>query len=377
MKRVYFASGYSNWWGEYPPDVLDVDRGRTVGGGEAGMLETAFGLAKRGWGVTIFSCAERGLYKDVVFRPEREYLTAVWENRPEVVVAWSDAEPLRCAPPGVARALAQQLNDLVFAPGWEQSVDILISPSHNHVEMIRRLGWSGETVAVHNGCHPWQWADAPPPRERPLQVGYWSSPDRGLHLLLRAWPRIRDRVPGARLVVAYEVERLFGITRHPDRGDEHIARINVVRDLVLASRCDPTISFTGAISRARLREIQKQTRVMAYPSAGISYTEGFCVAALEACAAGVFPVMRPVDALPSIYDGVARWLPLDTGSSDFEDALVNGVVYGLTGWAERDAPVAVPYLLRRAEEYTWDSAVGEMESALARAVDIRSHREGA
>ena len=366
--KVYFASGYSPWWGEYPPSVLDTDHGRTVGGGEAGMLETAFGLARRGHRVTIFSCAESGVYKDVIFRKEREYLGTVYKETPDAVVAWSDVEPLRGAPDGVARLLCPQLNDLVFASGWEQYVDLLVSPSWNHVKYMRRLGWTGPATAVHNGCHPERWAGARPARERDKLVGYWSSPDRGLHLLLRAWPRIRAVVPGAKLVVAYEVEKLFGIVGHPPSGDEHIVRINQVRNLVATAMADPSIRFTGALSRPRLIEIQKQVRVMAYPSCGVGYTEGFCVGALEACVAGVLPIMRPVDALPSIYGDAARWLPLDTGSADFEDVLVNDVIVGLNEWAENPAVPGPGDLRAVVDRYTWEAATGEMETALATAL---------
>ena len=275
--RIAYYSGYSPWWGTYPKDVLDADRGRTVGGGEAGMLSSAFELFKQGDEVVIYACAEPGEYRGVVFKPESDFYGDLRRGGVfDCVVAWSDPKPLGAAPDGAGRILVQQLNDLLFWPGWEQGVDVLVSPSRNHAGYMRRLGWTGTQAVMHNGCAQSQLGPASPPHTRPLLVGYWSSPDRGLHHVLRAWPRVRRAVPGAELRVFYEIEKLFQFVDDQNVSGEAWWRLKTVRDEVLRARADPSVVFEGALSRVRLHEAQKQIRVMCYPSDGLGYTEGFC-----------------------------------------------------------------------------------------------------
>ena len=50
--RLLYVVGFTDWWGAYPPDILDREDGKTVGGGEAGALNTAFQLAASGHEVT-------------------------------------------------------------------------------------------------------------------------------------------------------------------------------------------------------------------------------------------------------------------------------------------------------------------------------------
>lgn len=369
--NILYYSGYGDWWGAYPKDVLDVDRGRTVGGGEAGMLESAFGLAARGHRVTICSCAEPGVYRGVIFRPEREFYGLLTREPFEALVAWSDPNPLSLVGPEVARLLVQQLNDLIYWRGWETTVDCLVSPSQHHLDFMYQLGWAGRGAVMHNGCRPDDWwryievlTAAGHPSKRPLQVGYWSSPDRGLHHLLRCWPRIREAVPGAQLKVAYQIDRLLVQTEGHQDWVQAFTRINLIREYVLAAKRDPSIEFLGPISRTKLREYEKTTRVMCYPSDGIMYTEGFGVNVINACAAGCLPVVRPADALPSIYGDVPRWLTTPVGDSGFDDELVEKVVKGLTEWSLKPERPTLETLRAKAEEFTWERAVGEMERAI-------------
>ena len=361
--KILYISGYAPWWGEYPPDVLEREDAGSVAGGEAGMLESAFGLARRGHEVTVYACAIPGRHGGVTFRKERDFYRDLLEvDPPGAVVAWVDPHPLAAVPPPTVRVMVQQLNDLSFISGWERFADVLVSPSHNHLDFMRRIGWGGAGGVMHNGCWPDLWSTAPPPGARPPRVGYWSSPDRGLHHILRVWPRIRRAVPGATLRVNYEVKKLLGFIEEPPGAcDTGLERVRAVRDAVARARGDGSVSFSGLLSRPALRREQIQTRVMAYPSDGLGYTEGFSVAVLEACAAGALPVVRPVDAMPSIYGAAVRWLPLDTGDPGFDDALEENVVKGLVEWAAAPAAPTLEALRSKAEEYSWERAVGEME----------------
>lgn len=537
--KIAYVSGYASWWGRYPKDVLDADHaGRTVGGGEAGMLASAFELAAAHDEVTVYACAEPGEYRGAVFKPESAFYRDVRDGAEfDALVAWSDPKPLAAAPDGCARLLVQQLNDLLFWPGWEREVDVLVSPSRDHAEYMRRLGWQGAQAVMHNGCAPSQLAPAPLPSTRPLRVGYWSSPDRGLHHLLRAWPRVRREVVGAELHVFYEIDKLFQFVDNQGVSGEAWHRLKTVRDEVLRARADASVVFHGATSRTKLYAAQRQVRVMCYPSDGLGYTEGFChppgtlietvsglaaverftpscsvighsglwrrvraaqsrrydgllycvvpaigfaveltgdhrvlaapgaaaasaresfawvaacdlragmfvyspseankrisrlavdaydvvcvsdgqralrvrevtsrpfvgdvysitvehdesyvvgnfvvhncVAALDALCAGALPITRPVDALPSLWDGVARWLPLDTSGDALEDAIVHETVRGLTEWSAEPRNPTLDAMRACAARYVWENAGREMRAAILQALAVRRGEQAA
>ena len=367
--KIAYVSRYYPWWGHYPPSVLDEDRGYTVGGGEAGMLESAFGLAGMGHSVKLWSCAISGEYRGVAFRPDLLFHREFHDFDADALVSWADPGPLKLAPEGCARVLVQQLNDLIYYAGWERDVDVLVSPSQSHLEFMRKLGWAAESAVMHNGCWPDRWAPfAVPAAQRPTRIGYWSSPDRGLHHTLRVWPRVRAACPDAELFVAYEIERLFGFLADPAVSNRSRDRIAEVQDRVRLLQNDPRVRFSGAISRTRLIEEQSRCRVQAYPCDGIGFVEGFCVASLEACAAGVLPILRPVDALPSLYSGVTRWLPEDTGDPGFDDAFVDEIIAGLRlNWSG----ITEDALRARAAEFQWSRAHAEISRAIDRAVSLR------
>ena len=300
---------FAPYWGkELPTDLLDLEDGPTVGGGEEAGIRTAVEAAALGHEVVCYGPLKSGRWRGVEFRgPEASFYPEVVAGGWDVIVSWSSVRPLELAGPGTRRIFAQQLNDLAGAGLWDR-VDCVISPSRDHAEQVwHSWGWRGKRAVVHNGLMPELYADAPAWHDRPLDVGYWSSPDRGLHHLLRAWPSVRERVPGARLHVFYEIKRylemieplpLFFIGA---RGIE-------VRDLMRSAAQDKSIIFHGAVTRRRLADFQRNCRVMCYPFDPVCYTEGFCGAVNQGIGAGCTVLTRPKDALPSLFEGRVHWL---------------------------------------------------------------------
>lgn len=374
MKILYYV-GFTDWWGAYPPDVLDRDTGKTVGGGEAGALQTAFQLAARGHEVTYLSVATSGSHKGVTFLPNADFHRIYLEGAPwDAVAAWSTPRPLAVTS-GEPTLLVQQLNDVAFDWGWWNYTDVLVSPSETHAKAMARYFPPGGEVAqyaVGNGVDldlfPWPCT---PPRERPMQVGWWSSPDRGLHHLLRAWPEIRARVPTARLKVFYQVHKYIQAAQQWSGRATLIANL-LMRQLAATERLG--VELVDQIPRRALAKEQRQTRVQAYPCDPEGFTEGFATSILESLAAGCLPITRKVDALPELWDGVAWWVethPLDKG---FAEELADKVVRGLTEWSEVPAGPSLEEMRARATQWTWAHVGEEMEKAIALAQRIRAER---
>ena len=93
--RILYCVNFSDWWGNYPPDILDREDGPTVGGGEAGALNTAFQLAALGHEVTYCSVAQPGTHKGVTFCSLNDYARIYATEGPwDAILSWSSSAPL-------------------------------------------------------------------------------------------------------------------------------------------------------------------------------------------------------------------------------------------------------------------------------------------
>lgn len=375
MKILYYV-GFTDWWGAYPPDVLDREDGKTVGGGEAGALNTAFQLAARGHNVTYLSVATPGVHKGVRFLPNDSWEQVYLDGIPwDAVVAWSTTRPLVKACGDEARVLVQQLNDVAWGWGWWNVTDVLVSPSATHAKAMAAYFPQGIEIpqaVVGNGVDldlfPWPYI---PPKDRPMQVGWWSSPDRGLHHVLKAWPLVKARVPDAKLKVFYQVKKY--VERARDWGGRAGLLGNLLGGL-LARTEGLGVELVDQIPRRALARYQQQTRVQAYPCDPEGFTEGFATSILEALSAGCLPITRRVDALPELWDKVVWWIeshPLDKG---FTEELADKIVLGLVEWGADPKGPTLAQMRGRAERWPWSVVGQQMEDAILMAMKIRTTR---
>lgn len=368
--KVACVSGFAGWWGNYPANVLDLEEGPSVGGGEENFLRCAAGLVGLGHQVTAWHCGEAGNWRGVEFRDPSSDLSGAIVTEPwDAVVAWTTLRPLEWTPAGTKRIYVQQLNDLI-EPGQWDCVDCVVSPSESHAQQLPNWGWRGRNYAVvHNGLDPWKYGEdwgirgrevIPVPRpwaERPMDVGYWSSPDRGLHHLLRAWPEVKQAVPGARLHVFYELDRLLknAVGCPGPLGD----RIRLLAELLPRAKADKSIIFHGSVPRNALRKIQVECRVMAYPYVPISWCEGFCGSLNQGVAAGCHCLATPLDALPSLYGDAVTWMPPEP--EKLQAVLPHYIIRALLDepWSRTRLEAAEPHRYR----FTWERAAKEFEAA--------------
>jgi glycosyltransferase involved in cell wall biosynthesis len=133
----------------------------------------------------------------------------------------------------------------------------------------------------------------------PYRCAYLSSPDRGLHWLLSIWPEIRYAFPMAELHVFYEIEQWFKNTRilYNDVG---------MRARYVASRLETLgknhgVILRGAVAPAVLQDELARCDLMLYPCDTVSFTEGFGVSVMDACAVGAVPIITDCDAFGEVY----------------------------------------------------------------------------
>jgi hypothetical protein len=138
---------------------------------------------------------------------------------------------------------------------------------------------------------------------------YTSSPDRGLEQALNYWPKIKEALPDAELHIYYGFES-YRRMRGVDGYEGHIMR--------LAQQ--PGVVWRGRVGQKALAKELMQASVLFYPGPH-TFNETYCIAALEAQAAGCVPVTRDNGALPETNSrGVL--VPNDASPEEWVDAAV-------------------------------------------------------
>ena len=387
--RIFVYVGFSNWWGSYPPDVLEREDAGALGGGEQCALRTAFGLAERGHEVIYASVAESGVHRGVQFVPNWKAIQIFCADGPwDALVSWSAPDVLRWARDGEARVLVQQLNDMVIWNRWWEYVDVVAGASENHMDVLRGLS----PVPARDKCL-WTWVPngvdptlfpieaVKPPKDRPLWVGHWSSPDRGLVHLLDAWPAIHRAVPAARLRVYYKVKGLIDrVLQESFDGTMSLAAAGrtqyicgILRDQI--ARCTPIgLDLCDAVHRKVLARDQLQCRVLTYPLDPEHYTEGFGQSVPEAMMAGCLPVVRCVDAFKDLWAPMCWEIQSHPASPAFHDEIVEKTVRGLTEWDGSSSP-SQHDLRVWAMQWPWSRSAEALERAVLTGIDHRQRRE--
>ena len=367
--KILYAVGFGGWWGQYPPNVLDLEDGDPVGGGETAALSTAFRLAALGHDVTYCSVAQPGEHNGVRFLPKIKYVQTLLQGGPwDAVVAWSNIEYLKAVPRNTAvRLFAQQVNDISHPQGWEDHVDCIVSPSMTHAGMMEQI--VGEQAkkdvgfsVCYNGMDPSLYDNPPDPKDRPMTVGWWSSPDRGLVLLLQAWPLIKSAVPDAKLQIFYKVlDFVRGAAQHP--GWPGVCARALKELLIAVQGLD--VEVIDQIPRRRLSVFQRQCRVQAYPCAPDGFTEGFACSINEALMAGALTVTRPVDAFYELWNGPVKWIESHPAQEGFLEEVAAKVVWGLTEWAEDpNRSPSLEDMRNHAMQFTWERSGAQMEAII-------------
>lgn len=138
---------------------------------------------------------------------------------------------------------------------------------------------------------------------------YSSSPDRGLHHLLKMWPGIRDSVQSeygaeAELHVCYGIENFIEHSRWSHREDGQ--RALIIEELIE----QPGVIYHGKIGQSELAQLMIECDLMLYPADTISPTETGCISIVEALAAGTPVVTTDCDCIGPDYHKVTEQVPL-------------------------------------------------------------------
>ena len=202
---------------------------------------------------------------------------------------------------------------VVFVSHWQQ----------HQFKML--LGFPYEKgVVIQNAIYP--IPEHEKPNDGKINVCYFSTPHRGLELLLNAWEFMRDELSEGRNAELniYSSFKLYD-RGHLDEQFRHIYK--------RAQEMDG-VNYYGTVSNDSIREMFPNQHIMAYPSI---YEETSCLTLIEAMSAGCLGVVPNLGALP------------ETGANF-------PWMYGFEEDPSKHQPV-MGHIFRRAINHFWDDDV--------------------
>ncbi len=314
--KIFVTSGYG-WWENFLP--TDLEKGDSqIGGGETAMIQVSKHLAKLGHDVLVFhDIARPGRYDGVDYLPRTLLPAMVTLMEHDVYVSWDDPYAFRWNDRSKVHVLAIQLNDSNIGV-FDNAIDLYMHPSEWHSERFLELypEMSKDKVRPRttNGIDPNRYIQAV--EREPHRVIYSSSPDRGLHHLLRIWPLIRDAVADAELHVFYDTDKWLEMdlaVKAQGLNSMTGARADLIRDFL--KEPPDGVTFHGGVGQAQLALEQQKSAVLAYPCDPVQPTEGFSMTCLEAVTAGCHLITTDADALKELWadapDTTIIPLPID------------------------------------------------------------------
>jgi glycosyltransferase involved in cell wall biosynthesis len=140
--------------------------------------------------------------------------------------------------------------------------------------------------------------------------------NKGVDLLVAAWPAVLETNPGARLLLAG-----FGDLRHELEAQ--------VRDL--GEEVAGSIAVSGRLEHAEVAEVMPAARTLVMPSV---FPEAFGMVAAEAAACGVPPVSADHSGIREVSRQLAEAVPDHAGLLSFEvgDDSVEAIAERVNGW---------------------------------------------
>lgn len=188
-------------------------------------------------------------------------------------------------------------------------------------------------------------------QRNPHKAVYSSSPDRGMEVAVRIWPRVREKIPDAELHVFYGFQT-WEVSAVNDPG-----QTNLIKHLknVLKEHEEHGVIFHGRVNQEELANHFLSSGVWPYST---WFTETSCITAMEAQAAGLRIVTSPIAALNETVGPRGVMIPGDWLSPDYQNKFVDAVVEAMNKTDDSDREILKKYA---EENFGWDSLANDWE----------------
>jgi len=283
-KRIVLYHGFTPFEG----DALET---KPLGGSEAAIIHMMRELALLGHEPTVIcKCEKPGKFSGVnfvnlsrardilegqgadIFISQTSLDVFQFNIKAKLKVFWTGGNhDVRVIQPMADKKIQNNIDYFFFVSAWQ-------AEGFNSKFGIDRA----KIFITRNGFDPLLFKDGV--KKEKYRMIYFSSPSRGLDVLLDMFPKIRKRFKDAELHIYSDYEfygqkRGEGAREHPE---------------IFKKIDQPGVRSFGNVKREEMaREVQK-AYIMAYPTA---FRETSCMAAIEAQAAGTVPVTSKLAGL--------------------------------------------------------------------------------
>lgn len=276
MRIVFYPAQAGKVW---TGDTLEKE---SLGGSETAVIYIARELAKLGHEVIVFSRGEPGLYDDVLYLPFEEARNFLRMTPIDVLICSRDPLPLIWA--SHARKRILWFHDLPQMTQYPQADAYVCVGSWQAAHYIQKSQVPQErTLVIGNGVDtqlftsPATISEKTP--EETVAFAWTSNPERGLFNAVEVMQRVRREYPHAELHV-FGRNTIYGW----QDGHEHVFYPKDMTGVVLHH----------SMTKAGLAECLGAMDMWLYPT---WWPETYCIAALEAMAAGLPVVASAFGAL--------------------------------------------------------------------------------
>lgn len=215
-------------------------------------------------------------------------------------------------------------------------------------------------VVIRNGIEP--FPKHTKPTEGPLNLVYFSTPHRGLNILVPVFEKLVEEGHDIHLHV-YSSFELYGWA---------------VRDIPFAKlfdRCKehPKITYGGAISNEEMRAKLEDMHILAFPS---TWPETSCLVLIEAMVAGLDCVHSDFGALPETSSGLTHMYRYDDDVTKHARNFYGALKSTIENY--RDPPsvnARQMTSLIASEKYNWDYRAQEWNIVLEQLLKSNPPRE--
>ena len=357
--------------------AADTPLEQPLGGSQSALCYLAVEFARLGHAVTVFNgVASPGESRGVAFRNLSEALQRAHLNGFDCVIIQNFAG---------ASSLRAEMNVTVPLILWTGHAHDQPAMKHLH-SPTERKSWSGfafvskwqrdnyektfsiprkKSRIMRNAVSP-AFAGRVPgipgfADGRPPVLFYSSTPFRGLDVLLQAFPRIRDAVPGTVL----RVFSSMGTYQVPPENDRY-------RPLYDQCRATEGVDYAGPCGQARLAQELTGAAAFTYPS---TFAETSCIAALESMAIGACVLTTRLGALPETTAGLAPMIDWQQDKSRLTKPFADLVIGTLREMVSDPATAgqrrnAMIDLIR--ENYLWPRRAAEWSAWLSALATTRA-----
>lgn len=170
----------------------------------------------------------------------------------------------------------KNFHKIVFVSNWQM---------RGYIERYN-IPWS-HCIVMHNAIDPIEQHEKP--TEGPIRLAYWSTPHRGLDILVPVFNKLAEDHD-----IELDVYSSFNLYGWPDRDE-------AFQQLFDQCREHPKINYHGAVDNNIIREALTKTHILAYPN---TWLETSCMVLMEAMSAKMLCVHPNYGALP---ETAANW----------------------------------------------------------------------